>query len=67
VSIAILSNYRGKGIARIALLDLEKLIPGRVLKATIHKDNLFSNNLFLKLGYKIIKYNENFVEYIKHC
>ena len=66
VSIIISPSYGGRGLAKQALKKIESLMPGRILKAIIHKDNITSKGLFLQAGFRVSKQSGDFSEYIKN-
>ena len=66
VSIIISPSYSGQGLAKQALKEIESLIPSKVLKAIIHKNNISSKGLFNRSGYILSNQNGDFLEYRKN-
>jgi hypothetical protein len=66
ISIIISPKYGNKGIAKQAIKTLERLLPKRIFKATIHTNNTASKKVFIKSGFKVNKQNGDFLEYIKN-
>jgi len=64
ISIVVSNGYQGKGLASFAINSAKKLLPGRKLKATVHKDNVSSNTLFERLAFKLINTEDYFNQYI---
>jgi UDP-2,4-diacetamido-2,4,6-trideoxy-beta-L-altropyranose hydrolase len=65
ISIIILKEYRGRGLAKKILEILEDLLPNRTLKAVIHKDNGASKKIFTLFNYDLNSQQGDFLEYIK--
>ncbi|MBH1940275.1 GNAT family N-acetyltransferase [Mobilitalea sibirica] len=68
-TVAVLPNYRGKGLHVKLLNEAEKLIRDQGLHysmATVYPNNRYSLNNFLNRGYKIVKTTEKYGGLLRH-
>jgi UDP-2,4-diacetamido-2,4,6-trideoxy-beta-L-altropyranose hydrolase len=63
ISIIVSSRYRGRNFAEKALKKLESLVFNKRLKAIIHKENIASQKVFIRAGFKLHKQYGDFSEY----
>ncbi len=66
VSIIVAPGLAGQGFGKKALLKLEQLLSGRILKAEVHEDNKSSMLLFESCDYKYQSSVGEFMEFVKH-
>ncbi|EGG93067.1 GCN5-like N-acetyltransferase [gamma proteobacterium IMCC1989] len=65
ISIIISNEQQGRGIASQALRAVDKLLPASILSASIHVENLASQMLFIKSGFKKATSKSQFLTYNK--
>ena len=67
VSIIVDPKYSGKGIAQRAIQKLVELIPGRIIKAIVHANNIASQKVFEKTGFQLQDRSQLFWTYINYA
>lgn len=66
VSIIIAPKFAGQGFGKKSLIKLDQLLPGRILKAEVHQNNISSKRLFEHCGYEYHSRSGRFLEFRKY-